>query len=77
MYLNSSSVIDMRCAYSGYVLYLSNSTFHSSVVIGGTSMCGFQSVMLSPDFVRRVTPPMWTIATTRPEVDSIHLPTGA
>ena len=38
---------------------------------------GFQSVMLKPDLVRRVIPPTWTIAATRPEVPMIHFATGA
>ena len=33
--------------------------------------------MLSPDLVRRVTPPIWTIPATRPDVASIHFPTDA
>ena len=33
--------------------------------------------MLSPDLVRRVTPPIWTIPATRPDVARIHFPTDA
>ena len=58
-------------------MYRSNSTVHSSVVMGGRDPSGFQSVMDRPDLVRRVTPPMWTMPKTREEVARSHLPSGA
>lgn len=45
--------------------------------MGGRDPNGFQSVMLRPDLVRRVTPPMWTIPKTRDDVPRSHLPNGA
>lgn len=45
--------------------------------IGGSDPNGFQSVILSPEWVRRVTPPTWTIPATNPDVPSIHFATGA
>jgi len=66
-----------RCCHSGYCLYRSNSTDHSSVVMGGRDPSGFQSVMERPDLVRRVTPPMCTMPKTREEVVRSHLPSGA
>ena len=55
MYLNSSRDIDCRCCHSGKFLYRSNSSSHSSSVMGGRDPRGFQSVMDSPDFVNLVT----------------------
>ena len=45
--------------------------------MGGRDPSGFQSVMLRPDLVRRVTPPIWTIPKTREDVPRSHLPNGA
>lgn len=45
--------------------------------MGGREPSTCQSVMDNPDLVRRVTPPICTMAKTRDEVDNIHLPTGA
>jgi len=45
--------------------------------MGGLDPRGFQSVMLRPDLVSRVTPPMCTMAKTREEVERSHLPRGA
>ncbi len=58
-------------------MYRSNSTVHSSSVIGGRDPSGFQSVMERPDLVKRVTPPMCTMPKTREEVARSHLPSGA
>ena len=45
--------------------------------MGGLLPSGFQSVMDNPDLVRRVTPPMCTIAKTSVDVERSHLPSGA
>lgn len=58
-------------------MYRSNSKVHSVRVMGGFDPSGFQSVMLRPDLVRRVTPPMCTMPKTREEVPRSHLPSIA
>ena len=69
--------MDCRCSYSGNCLYRSNSVVHSSFVMGGNDPSGFQSVIDNPDLVKRVTPPMCTIAKTNVDVERSHFPRGA
>ena len=45
--------------------------------MGGNDPSGFQSVIDNPDLVRRVTPPMCTIAKTNVDVERSHFPRGA
>ena len=53
---------------SGDTLYFSHSTSHSASVIGGRiPVKGSHSVILRPDSVNRVNPPMMTIPKTRAE----------
>ena len=53
---------------SGDTLYFSHSTSHSASVIGGRiPVNGSHSVILKPDSVNRVNPPMITIPKTRAE----------
>ena len=48
--------------YSGYCWYFSNSVSHSELFMGGiTPEMGCHSTIESPDWVRRVTPPIITI----------------
>jgi hypothetical protein len=62
---------------SGVALYLSNSPSHSSRDSGGsTPVIGRHSVMLSPDSVRRVTPPTTMTAMTRVEENKSQFPTA-
>jgi hypothetical protein len=50
---------------SGLSLYLANSSSHASSFLGGKlPVTGRHSVMLSPDSVRRVSPPKTTIPKT-------------
>lgn len=61
---------------SGVSLYFSNSTTHSDCDKGGRMpVMGRHSVILKPDWVRRVTPPTKMTAKTRAEDASSHLPT--
>ena len=61
---------------SGVALYLSNSFSHSDLVRGGkTPAMGRHSVMLSPDSVRRVTPPTTMTANTSAADATSHPPT--
>lgn len=69
--------MDFRCSHSGNVLYLSNSIIHSSCDMGGREPNTCQLVMDNPDLVKRVTPPICTMAKTSEEVDNSHLPTVA
>jgi len=62
---------------SGVALYLSNSSSHSARESGGrTPVIGRHSVMLSPDSVRRVTPPTTMTARTRTEESKSQFPTA-
>jgi len=62
---------------SGVALYLSNSLSHSVCESGGrTPVIGRHSVMLSPDSVRRVTPPTAMTAMTRAEESKSQFPTA-
>ena len=62
----------LRRLNSGKSRYFSNSTSHSAVFIGGSLPCGRQSVMESPDRVKRVVPPTTTIPKTMPPHPRIH-----
>jgi hypothetical protein len=62
---------------SGVALYFSNSSSHSVSESGGrTPVMGRHSVMLSPDSVRRVTPPTTMTAMTRVEESKSQFPTA-
>ena len=75
MVLNSDRVMEpARCRPSGDCFHTSSSARHSASVLGGRPPCGRQSVMLSPDRVRRVTPPTATIPPTLPAVPSSQYP---
>lgn len=71
------SVGDSYVLNSGDVLYLSNSSSHSAADRGGSvPVIGRHSTMLSPDSVRRVTPPTTTIANTSDAETKSHLVTA-
>jgi hypothetical protein len=59
---------------SGETLYFSHSTSHSAAVIGGNiPVNGSHSVILRPDSVNRVNPPITTIPNTKAEQPNNHL----
>ena len=62
--------------YSGDSLYFSNSTSHSASVVGGFRPNNFQSTILKPDSVSRVTPPKTTAPNAIPAIPPIHHPTN-
>ncbi len=66
MPLNASSDMPLlTCRYSGVARYLSNATRQSCSVSGGSvPTIGCHSVIDSPEWVRRVTPPTTIIAKT-------------
>lgn len=66
----------LRCWYSGNCLYFSNSSSHSSLVIGGRPPCGFHETIERPERVRRVAPPTAIIVPTRPAIPSSQKATG-
>jgi hypothetical protein len=55
--------------YSGLILYLSNSSCHCWLFIGGLYPSNDHSVIDSPDFVSRVSPPIVTIPATSAAVE--------
>lgn len=70
----SSAVLSTYNTPSGDTLYFSHSTSQSAWVSGGRiPVIGCHSVILRPDSVRRVRPPMTRIPSTKPEHDSSHI----
>lgn len=68
---------DAHSLNSGVALYFSNSILQSSAFIGGMMpVMGFHSVMLSPDSVRRVTPPTTITAKTIADENKSQRPTA-
>lgn len=61
--------------YSGDTWYFKNSICHCSSVSGGRPPANFQSVIDSPDRVRRVIPPSTTMLNTQPVHPNSHIPT--
>ncbi|MNN08001.1 hypothetical protein D3C81_1208440 [compost metagenome] len=60
-------------AYCGIALYLSKASAHSAPFMGGMApMMGFHSVIDRPEPVRRVTPPMTTMAKTMAALKNSH-----
>ncbi|MNS67971.1 hypothetical protein D3C72_1012350 [compost metagenome] len=60
-------------AYCGMALYLSKASAHWASFSGGMApMMGFHSVIDRPEPVRRVTPPMTTMAKTMAALKNSH-----